>query len=110
MYPQPPNWAGVSLAMVEATTADDRAVPVGGGSVVAPSTLSESRFGPPLAVVAVARMMLSPAVSDAVTFFVCHVAPHPAAAKATSDSAAVPLTVTVKGRFVVVPLASRKVS
>src|SRR5688500_16512035 len=57
-------------------------VPVGGGvvvgGVVAPSTtVSRSRFGPPFAVVAVARMVLAPARRAVVTVASCQVVQAP---------------------------------
>src|SRR5689334_24132191 len=86
-YPQPPNCAGVSRAIVESATSLAQSVVDGGGEdggVTGPvSTASESRFGPPSAAVAVARTVLVPAARAAVTVWVCHVAHEPVPLNAT---------------------------
>jgi hypothetical protein len=68
-------------------------------------TVRLSRLGPPLAVVAVTRILLLPAVRGALTVLVCQVSQLPVAGKETSVAAAVPLTEMSIGRLVVVPLA-----
>ena len=82
---------------------------VGGGAVPPSVTVSESRFGPPVALVPVARTLLVPAASGALTSTVFHVAQSPVGAKLT-DCTVVPLTATSTGRADVLPLAYRKVS
>ena len=72
-------------------------------------TVSESRLPPPEAVVAVARILLVPVASVAVSFALCQVAQSPVLASARVP-ADVPLTVTATGRSVVPPLAYRKLS
>src|SRR6476469_10635201 len=82
------------------------------GAAVPPAlslTVSESRFGPPPAVVAVASTVWLPALSVVVTVLVVHVVHAPVAANAGVDTAA-PSTSTVIGREAVVPFANRNTS
>jgi len=80
------------------------------GSSVSPGTptLSASRFGPPAAVLAVARIVLLPAFSGALMVTVCQVDQAPVGGKASSSETSVPLTVMSIGRFTAEPLAYRK--
>src|SRR5690242_4837782 len=81
--------------------------PAGGGT--ASPSVSLSTFGPPFAVVAVARTMLLPAFRFAVMLAVCQVSHVPVPGNARFCATRVPLTVMSIGRLVVVPLANRKV-
>src|SRR6266536_2617877 len=90
--------------MVDSTIATDQSL---AGPTV---TVNESRFGPPLAVVAAARIVLVPPVRVAVTETVCQVSQLPVGLNARPAETSVPLTRMSIGRLVVVPLACRKVS
>jgi hypothetical protein len=72
-------------------------------------TVSESRFGPPPAVVAVASTVWAPALRVVVTVLVVHVVHAPVAANVGVDTT-VPSTATVIGRDAVVPFANRNTS
>jgi hypothetical protein len=74
------------------------------------STVTRSTFGPPVAVTAVARIVLVPAVTFTLIEAVCQAVHAPVPAKGTSSPASVPLTVMSIARLAVVPLANRKVS
>src|SRR5207247_2372012 len=81
-----------------------------GGSVsvpVLPLTRSRSRLGPPLAVVAVARTVLPPAVRVVVTVTSAQVSQLAVGLNATPAATRVPLTVISIGRLAVDPLAWR---
>src|SRR4051812_20607847 len=73
-------------------------------------TLTRSRLGPPLAVVAVARILLLPAGSGTFTLFDAQVFQSAVAGKETAVETTVPLTEMSIGRSTVVPLAYRRVS
>jgi hypothetical protein len=64
-------------------------------------------FASPLAVVPASRIVLLPAVTLTVTVLVTHVVHAPVPGKDTADAAVAPLTRTLAGRSVVVPLAKR---
>src|SRR4051812_42348075 len=72
-------------------------------------TVILSRFGPPLAVVAVRRMVFAPAVSGAWNLTVVQVSQSAVALNACPATTVVPLTARSIGRFVVGPLAKRRV-
>src|SRR4051812_44687379 len=74
-----------------------------------PLTRSRSRFGPPLAVVPVALIVLAPAFSVALRLISCQVVHAPVPGKDWPAAMDVPLTVTLIGRSTVVPLAKRNV-
>lgn len=63
-------------------------------------------MGSPLAVVGLSWIVLLPARTGTVTVLVTHV-PHAPVPSKDAEVAADPLTVTVAGRAVVVPLANR---
>ncbi len=67
-------------------------------------SVSLSAFGPPPAVVAVVRTLLTPAVSDTVAVTVFHVVHAPVAGKSTVPLSP-PSTISFTGRLPVVPLA-----
>src|SRR6266540_1821814 len=73
-------------------------------------TASLSTFGPPLAVVAVARIVLEPAFKLAVAVAVCQVVQEPVPGNASSSATSAPLTLMSIGRFVVAPLAKPNAS
>jgi hypothetical protein len=81
-----------------------------GGVTTPSSTVSESRFGPPSAVLEVARMVFAPATSVACTETVAHVSHVPVLVNDRAEATTAPLTVIVIGRSAVVPLAYRQVS
>ncbi len=67
-------------------------------------------MGPPLLVVAVARIRFVPAVNGTLTVTVRHVDHAPVPSNATPAATVVPFTAMFIGRFVVVPLAYRNVT
>src|SRR5882762_742482 len=69
-------------------------------------TMMLSRLGPPFAVVAVARMVLLPALRFTVVVTVTQLAQSPVPAK-DRLATVVPLTMMFIGRFTAVPLANR---
>src|ERR1044072_9905264 len=88
-------------------TALDQSVPP---PVVPSSTVSESTFGPRLAVVAVARTVFVPATSEACTVTVRQVVHAPVPGKDRPVAMVVPLREMLIGRSTVVPLAYRRIS
>src|SRR2546423_270091 len=74
------------------------------------ATTRLSTFGPPFAVVAVARILLVPAASVTVSVAVFQVSQVPVPPKACAAATVPPLTAIAIGRLVVVPLAYRNVS
>ena len=72
--------------------------------------LSQSTLGPPFAVVAVARTVFVPAVSDAGMLIVFQVSQLVVLPNACAAAIVVPLTVIDIGRLVVVPLEYRRFS
>src|SRR5438034_331199 len=70
-------------------------------------TRSRSTFGPPLAVVAVTRIVLVPAVTGVVSVLLAQVSQLAVGLKARLAETTVPFTATSAGRLVVVPLAYR---
>src|SRR4051794_9801637 len=76
-----------------------------GGSESVLFTVSLSVFGPPFAVVAVARILFGPDARVACTVWVCHWSQVPVLPNARLAATFVPLTVTSIGRLTVVPLA-----
>src|SRR5438477_3476781 len=90
--------------IVDSTTATDQSV----GNVRQSPTASQSRFGPPVAPVAVARTVFAPAVSPTRTRTVCQPDGPPVAGKSTV-LAAVPLTEICTGCGPGVALANRNV-
>src|SRR5689334_8360973 len=77
---------------------------VGGWVSADAPTVSLSRLGPPLAVVAVARTVLLPAFSGALSVLVAQVFQSVVAGNETPVATTAPLTVIVIGRSTVVPL------
>src|SRR5215211_4904411 len=71
------------------------------GGWVSPATpaLSRSRFGPPLAVVAVARILLAPAARLALMVTVCQVVQAPVPGKARPGLTRLPSIAMSSGRF-----------
>src|SRR6266511_3594587 len=82
---------------------------VGAWVSAAAPTVSLSTFGPPLEVVAVARILLVPLIRSPLTDNVCQVSQVPVPGNVRL-AITVPLTAMSIGRAVVVPLANRKVS
>src|SRR5438477_2886531 len=80
----------------------------GGGAATSKSR--KSRLGPPLAPVAVARTLLVPAGTGALTETLCQVSQLAVGGKATAAATTVPLTAMSIGRLAVDPLAYLKVS
>src|SRR2546421_6142567 len=80
----------------------------GGGAATSKSR--KSRLGPPLAPVAVARTLLVPAGTGALTETLCQVSQLAVGGKATAAAATVPLTAMSIGRLAVEPLAYRNAS
>ena len=78
---------------------------VGGSASVGRLTRRRSTFGPPLAVVAVARTLLVPASRRAWNVASCQVSQLLVKVNASSSLTNVPLTVMSMGRLAVVPLA-----
>src|SRR5689334_19974914 len=78
---------------------------VGAWVSAAASRLIRSRLGPPLAVVAVARIVSVPAVSGTLTVLVTQVFQSAVAGKDTPEATTVPPTEMSIGRSVEVPLA-----
>ena len=70
-------------------------------------TVSLSTFGPPLAVVAVARILLVPALNPIVNVLSAQVSQLPVPGNDSPARTSVPLTLTSMGRSTVVPLAYR---
>ena len=95
---------------VSTTATDQSGGPVDalGDGAGAASTMSESMFGPPPAVVAVTRTALLPARSGATTDWVAQVVQPPLGGKVRVATSA-PLTVTLVGRSAVVPFAYRTI-
>src|SRR4051812_39996805 len=83
---------------------------VGAWVSAAASRLTRSRLGPPLAVAAVARILLEPAFSGTFTVLVAQVFQSAVAGKETAEATTVPLTEMSIGRSVDVPLANRRVA
>src|SRR5689334_20872825 len=83
---------------------------VGATESVCPLTRNRSRFGPPLAVVAVARTVLVPALSDTETVRSAQVSQLAVAPKDRFNATELPFTVMSIGRSTVVPLAYRNES
>src|SRR6266511_4371177 len=77
----------------------------GGGVPPEVPARSRSTFGPPLAVVAVARTVLVPAVRAVLNVWSAHVSQLAVGLKASSSATSAPLTVMSIGRFAVLPLA-----
>jgi hypothetical protein len=105
---------GVNRFMVESIIASDQSVP-GGGDEDAdgdgdgegpPVTVSESRLGRPLTLVLVTRTRFTPASRSAGTVATAHVSQLVVLPK-VGVATVVPLTATVPGRLVVVPLEYR---
>src|SRR6266536_2139998 len=93
---------GEDRAIVDSTIATDQSVPP---SVPSP-TSSQSRFGPPFAVVAAARTVLAPAASE----LVAHESHDPVPPNARPEDTTLPFTMMSIGRLVPVPLAYRRPS
>src|SRR5438552_14420627 len=74
---------------------------------VVSSKSRKSRFGPPFAVVAVARILLLPMATGAVTVFVAQVSQLAVAGNDTAVATVLPLIAMSIGRSTVVPLAYR---
>src|SRR5690242_7216713 len=89
--------------MVDSTIATDQ-------STAESPTVSESRLGPPFAVVAVALIVLTPSSSGAFRVEVCQVVQEPVPGNERAAATRVPLTVMSIGRSVAVPLANRRLS
>src|SRR4051812_40146037 len=83
---------------------------VGAWVSVAVPMLMRSRLGPPLAVVAVARILWVPAASGTSTVLVAQVFQSAVAGKDTAGATTVPSTERSIGRSVAVPLAYRRVT
>src|SRR5437763_266953 len=73
-------------------------------------TVSLSTFGPPLAVVAVARILLVPALRPIENVLSAHVSQLPVPGNDTPACTSVPLTLMSMGRSAVEPLAYRNES
>src|SRR2546430_2456630 len=87
-------------------------LPGGVGAWVSVGVLTRrrSRLGPPVAVVAVARILLVPMATGAVTVFVAQVSQLVVAGNDTAVVTVLPLTAMSIGRSTVVPLAYRNAS
>src|SRR5690242_6589574 len=105
----PRNWIG-RLNWLHRLTPQTRNCPLmstGRPPPLLTPTRRRSRFGPPLAVVAVARTRLTPELRVAVTDTSAQVVQAPVGLNARPALTTVPLTVTDIGRSAVVPLAKR---
>ncbi|OLB65891.1 MAG: hypothetical protein AUI10_04990 [Actinobacteria bacterium 13_2_20CM_2_72_6] len=102
-----PVWLVATVACDSVAVSAWNSVP---GCDVATEASSQSTFGPPLAVVAVARTLLSPAFTAAVIVTVCQVSQLPVPGNDCDALTTCPLTLMLIGRSTVVPLATRSPS